>query len=50
MPPESAFFSLRNIRKVYRAGTVDTTAIDDLSMDIREGEFVAVMGASGGGK
>lgn len=50
MPPESAFFSLRNIRKVYRAGAVETTAIDDLSMGIQEGEFVAVMGPSGCGK
>jgi putative ABC transport system ATP-binding protein len=50
MPPDNAFFRLRNIRKVYQAGSVATTAIDGVTLDIREGEFVAVMGPSGCGK
>jgi putative ABC transport system ATP-binding protein len=47
---ENAFFRLRNIRKVYRAAAVETTALDDITLDIREGEFVGVMGPSGCGK
>jgi putative ABC transport system ATP-binding protein len=50
MPPETAFFQLRNVRKVYRTGMVETTALDDITLDIREGEFVGVMGPSGCGK
>ena len=50
MSVENAFFRLRNIRKVYRTGSVETTALDAFSLDIREGEFVAVMGPSGCGK
>ena len=50
MPAEEAFFQLRNIRKVYRTGTVETTALDDITLDIREGEFVGIMGPSGCGK
>jgi putative ABC transport system ATP-binding protein len=50
MPPENAFFELRNIRKVYQAGTVETTALDDVTLDMREGEFVGIMGPSGCGK
>jgi putative ABC transport system ATP-binding protein len=50
MSAEKAFFQLRNVRKVYRTGTVETTALADISLDIREGEFVCVMGPSGCGK
>ena len=50
MPDEKAFFQLRNVYKVYRTGTVETTALADINLDIREGEFVSVMGPSGCGK
>ena len=50
MPAEKPFFQLRNVRKVYQTGVVETTALADISLDIREGEFVCVMGPSGCGK
>lgn len=50
MPDDEAFFQLRNVCKVYRTGTVETAALADISLDIREGEFVSVMGPSGCGK
>jgi putative ABC transport system ATP-binding protein len=42
--------SLEHVSKVYRAGDVETAAIDDLSLEIGAGEFVAIMGPSGCGK
>jgi len=41
---------LEHVTKVYRAAQVETAALDDLSLDIQPGEFLAVMGPSGCGK
>jgi len=41
---------LINITKVVRSGTDDLTILDDVSIDIPDGQFVAVTGASGSGK
>jgi putative ABC transport system ATP-binding protein len=41
---------LSNIEKVYRGVNVDTVALDRVSLEIRSGEFVSIMGPSGSGK
>jgi len=41
---------LKNISKTYRAGGVETVALDDISVSFREKEFVAILGTSGSGK
>ena len=41
---------LKNIEKVYRTDTVETLAINNISLNINRGEFLSVMGPSGCGK
>ncbi|MFI5578790.1 ABC transporter ATP-binding protein [Streptomyces sp. NPDC051822] len=38
------------VRKIYRTGSVEVTALLDLDLVVRHGEMVAVMGPSGSGK
>jgi len=41
---------LEHVSKLYRAQDVQTAALDDLSLEVAPGEFLAVMGPSGCGK
>ncbi|MFQ8592662.1 MAG: ATP-binding cassette domain-containing protein, partial [Thomasclavelia spiroformis] len=41
---------IENIEKYYGNKTNLTKAIDNISFDINDGEFVVIMGASGSGK
>lgn len=39
-----------NLSKVFRTEEIETTALNEVSFEIKEGEFVAIMGPSGCGK
>lgn len=41
---------IKNLEKVFRTDSVLTVALNDVSLDIEDGSFVAIMGPSGCGK
>ena len=45
-----AILKAENLEKVYRVGRVDVPALRGVSLDVEEGELLAVMGPSGCGK
>ena len=45
-----ALISLQGITKIYRTKEIETLALEDINLDVDEGEFLSVMGPSGCGK
>src|SRR5512138_3642765 len=45
-----ALVELRNVSKLYHLGGEEIRALDDVSLDIFEGEFISIIGPSGSGK
>ena len=41
---------IQHIRKEYRTGNLVQKALDDVSLNLRDNEFVAILGPSGSGK
>ncbi|CAN5342802.1 ABC transporter ATP-binding protein [soil metagenome] len=47
---ELAYIRCRALTKIYRKGQITVTPLDNLDLDVRSGEFLALMGPSGSGK
>lgn len=41
---------LKNVEKVYKSGEVETKALENINLEIYDGEFIVILGPSGSGK
>jgi putative ABC transport system ATP-binding protein len=46
----ASLLEAREVSKVYQMGSTSVTALDSVSLTVKEGEFVAIQGTSGSGK
>jgi putative ABC transport system ATP-binding protein len=46
----AAVIELKEVSKIYGFGNATTVALDEVSLTVQKGEFVAIMGPSGSGK
>jgi putative ABC transport system ATP-binding protein len=49
-PTTFYMIQIRNLKKIFTTEEVETTALNGVDMEVREGEFAAIMGPSGCGK
>ena len=50
MKQNSVLLHLENVWKIYKMGEVDVPALKGVTVEIKKGDFVAIIGASGSGK